>query len=637
MINRFLKYRRSITPAYSRFLGDTSYSVFCGLVFVAIFYAAYSFIPVDFYEARDDGVITLSHAKNWVDYGFIGLNPSGERVEGYSAPVQFFLYTIVYGLLRVPYDLFAKVQTVGFTFLLGSISGLFFSDNKKLGLIVLSLAGLSLVNLTSFLQWHGSGMENPITHVLFISSIYILFRSTKTGSIDYWKSIILFLASISRLESVIHIAPLLVIFSVHGFVAHRSYRALKFSFLVFVLWALFHFWRFWYFGDLMPNTAYAQEISVLGNLQDLVSLEPGFLKDSFLSAFLIFVYHGGYLSIFLLYLLVLKRKDNSLAFLVAITSSLILTGLLNPVLFGPSRLDPARTTTQVAVVIAIVIPVIIYLAEQQDRRFWRVPAFCAAGLLILSVARIERYELCCSTRGFDVIRSTFDLAGRAESLPRPTVSNPDLGVMSWAKQFNIVDLGRLGSPIVAKLKTDPALADYFFDYAAPDLIESHDNWTCYYFEALFADPRFLERYESWDEGAAQIEACDEGEQPSSRFWIRRAILADSGSDERRLIDALREDLSAETLRRALAACQIQAERHCTYVARTAFRFLPEFVDAGQFSDLVAIFQTSRTREFDLYLINGRYDGQAHMAAIDYITRRHRNEIAIQRSNPMLHD
>ena len=32
--------------------------------------------------AAKDGVITLSHARNLVDFGFIGHSPSGERVEG---------------------------------------------------------------------------------------------------------------------------------------------------------------------------------------------------------------------------------------------------------------------------------------------------------------------------------------------------------------------------------------------------------------------------------------------------------------------------------------------------------------------------------------------------------------------------
>ena len=38
--------------------------------------------------ARDDAVITLSHAKNAADFGSIGVSP-GDRVEGFSSPLQF--------------------------------------------------------------------------------------------------------------------------------------------------------------------------------------------------------------------------------------------------------------------------------------------------------------------------------------------------------------------------------------------------------------------------------------------------------------------------------------------------------------------------------------------------------------------
>ncbi len=43
-----------------------------GLVFISIFYISYLGIDSDLYQARDDGVITMSHAKNWVEHGFIG-------------------------------------------------------------------------------------------------------------------------------------------------------------------------------------------------------------------------------------------------------------------------------------------------------------------------------------------------------------------------------------------------------------------------------------------------------------------------------------------------------------------------------------------------------------------------------------
>jgi hypothetical protein len=63
-----------------------------GVTFLLLFHLGYLRIDSDYYQLRDDGIITLSHARNLVDYGFIGTSPSGDRVEGYSAPVQMFTY-----------------------------------------------------------------------------------------------------------------------------------------------------------------------------------------------------------------------------------------------------------------------------------------------------------------------------------------------------------------------------------------------------------------------------------------------------------------------------------------------------------------------------------------------------------------
>ena len=105
-----------------------------GLVFSLIFYWAYNDINNDLYQVRDDGVITMSHAKNWVDYGFIGVSPSGDRVEGYSAPVQFFVYAGIYALTGLDYETYANVQTAIFTFLLGALLALFFRENRAYAL-----------------------------------------------------------------------------------------------------------------------------------------------------------------------------------------------------------------------------------------------------------------------------------------------------------------------------------------------------------------------------------------------------------------------------------------------------------------------------------------------------------------------
>ena len=74
-----------------------------GLFFWSAFQFIYSQLNSDWYILRDDAVITFSHAKNWFDFGFIGVSPSGERVEGYSAPVQFFIFVLAYALGHISF------------------------------------------------------------------------------------------------------------------------------------------------------------------------------------------------------------------------------------------------------------------------------------------------------------------------------------------------------------------------------------------------------------------------------------------------------------------------------------------------------------------------------------------------------
>ncbi len=210
-----------------------------GLIFVLVFYWAYSGIEDELYQVRDDGVITMSHAKNLVEYGFIGVNPSGGRVEGYSAPVQFFLFAAVYALTGIGYAAYATLQTYAATFLLGALFVLFFRERKLLAIVLAALAALFLAYLRPFIEWHGSGMENAVTHVLFLAAALVMVSSVKTGRINYLLAFPVFLASISRLESIYHIGPLLVLFAVFWLWAFRDWSGAYFSLVVLGLWGLF--------------------------------------------------------------------------------------------------------------------------------------------------------------------------------------------------------------------------------------------------------------------------------------------------------------------------------------------------------------------------------------------------------------
>lgn len=599
-----------------------------GFIFLFFFYYGYSNINPDFYTLRDDGIITLSHAKNLVDYGFIGVGPSGERVEGYSAPVQFLIYALIYFLTGIGFAAYANAQTIAGTFFLGFIFTLFFKENKVFSLLASLLTAFLLTKLTSFIQWHGSGMENAVTHVLFALTAYILFSFAKNKRIDLRLSFIPFLASISRLDGIYHILPLLLIFAFYWIVFEKSKKGVVFLILSTLLWLIYNSWRYFYFGDLIPNTAYAQGISVGDRIMAIVQLDKGLINSSFHLANKIFSAHGGYFIFVAIPLIILARWQKSYALLLAISASIILTAFFNPFFFGPTRLDVTRSTTQMAFFVVVAIATIIY-SIRGYRSLIMITLLIPAGIFVHRLNYIAPYNMCCIINGFDHIRKEFAQVAEREQIPRPTVSNPDLGVMSWYKQFNIVDLGMLGSQVMAKLKNGPLLADYFFDYAAPDIFESHEYWTCRYFETIFSDSRFRERYSIVREEKVIWDGCP-GKILPVGIWVRNSVLKNSDSAERKLIDDLARSLDISRIESELKDCQSRESfpENCTYIARSAYRFLPEFRASGIYDELINTFSSSRTRDFDMFLLEGFRNGRANEKAIVFISENHLSKAGV---------
>jgi hypothetical protein len=495
---------------------------------------------------------------------------------------------------------------------------------------VLSTIGAALLTQhTAFLQWHGSGMENPFTHVFTLATVLILSLSYRGGTIWYPLAGVVFLATISRLESVYHVAPLLGIFSVAWFYTYRTFDGYIFALIVCVLWAAFHLWRFQYFGDLTPNTGYAQGLFLRNRLTGLFRGAPSPLGGSLALSLKIAINHGGYLLLLLLPLMRFVRIRRREAVLFLMISSLVVTAVMNPVVFGQTRLDPVRTTTHLAPVVALALTSVLYSVQETSRLFRMAPAALLVGMVVLKGTQVSPYYLCCRIASFDTIRAHFAALAERESLPRPTVANPDLGIMSGRKQFNVLDLGMLGTPMMAKLTSAPVLSDYFFDYAAPDLIESHGPWSCRYESSIFEDPRFRARYVPVREARGSPQSFCDGRPQLDGIWMRIDVLRDARTPERLLIDDLAKVLSIDRLRDELRECQIDPDANCVYVARVAFRFLPEFRSRGEIDGLNAVFSGSRTRDFDLFLINGYRDPRAHLRAIRFLSGLHRGHVGVR--------
>lgn len=580
-------------------------AIFSGSFFLFALYFKLSQIPLNWYVARDDGVITLSTARNLVDYGFIGVNPSGPIVEASSAPVQQFLYAGLYWMTHVGYLAYSRLQTYISYFAIGLLFFFFFRERPFRATFLSVIGALALSFFPSFYEWQASGMENAITNLLFLLSIFLLYETLKRGRINYLIGpAVLMLASLSRIEDIYHIGPLIFVFAIFWRIKHKNLNGFFLLGAFLALWLIFMLWRYYYFGQLLPNTAFAQDISVSDRLRWLFSLNIQHLYQSYLLSKKIFLHLGVWVGLifFLVYLASEKNIGNN--FLTLLCVSLIATALFNPFLFGPTRIDEVRTVSFVPLIMVLLIANWLYNAKSiRGSAFIGLALFPVVALAYTTTIP-KPYYLGWSTIGFDDVRKTFIKLAKNNNINRPTISNSDLGVITWHKQFNDVDLGMLGSPIVARLRNGPELLDYLLNYAEPDFIEAHGAWVGRFCDSIFLSKEFSDNYIQYntDYNIKAICAQQWNKMPLI-IWERKKILNSSSSAERKLLNDLQIKFSVKTVKDEISQCySINSgnPKRCMYIARTVYRFLPEIRRAGEFDKVLALFKFAPDRA----LLNG---------------------------------
>jgi hypothetical protein len=236
------------------------------VVFSLVFRRHLEEVPASNYEVRDDAVITLSHARNLIDYGFIGVSPSGERVEGFSAPLQFWVAALAYASDGVDYRTFCRWQTTIGTLLLGGVfAALMFQPTRAQTSIWYVLFAVSavlasadiLAHSRAFLLWHASGMENPYTHVLLIALVGALDFMLQRKRVVTTAVVLVVAAASVRIDAIVDVVILLAVFGGLWRLKHRDNGGLRSLIVCLVPWALYMGWRWWYFGQWEPNTGVA--------------------------------------------------------------------------------------------------------------------------------------------------------------------------------------------------------------------------------------------------------------------------------------------------------------------------------------------------------------------------------------------
>lgn len=599
MLKRLQRYLRS---------GSFMFGILSGLLFLLFFQLRYAELDPGAYQYRDDGIITLSHAKNFVEHGHIGVDPSGKRIEGFSAPLQFWIYTEFYALTGMHWLDFATLQTLLCTFLLGFFFVQFFKGRWIGGLLVSAGAAWFLSLHLRFLEWHGSGMENAWTHVFVLLSVLLCWKMFLRESLNYWWVIWIFLASVSRIEGIFHIGPVLLLFAFAWRGERKSWRGFAFLGLFLGLWGLYQAWRYWYFGSFLPNTGAAQGISVAENLGKLRDGDAGWLNLAGAWSQELFRLHGGWFLIGGLLLLPFAKVDRREKWVLLAVASLALTAFLNPLVFGMTRLDVTRSTTFLAVAVALGLAMVAARLRYKGLGLAALPLLL--GLLLAArfarpLLLEEEAHLCCAIDEFEDFHYYASRFSDENDLHRLNMANPDLGKLSYLKQYNFTDLGFLGSPLMAELRGHSDwMREYFYGFVQPDVVEVHGGW-CVEHARILADARFSDLYEPIYSyrGAYLEEFAEEWPSLEEGMFQRKGLKVGSGGREGDLIRSLKADLSLGLLDSELGRSVDKNDpRAHQYVVRTAYRFLPEFRDAGLEEELVDLFRETPSAAFDVALL-----------------------------------
>ncbi len=214
------------------------------VMFMAIVFARNAWVG-------DDAFITMRVVDNFVNgYGMVW--NVGERVQVFTSPLWFFLLALAYGILRDPYwvmyGLGFALSIFGFWLVLKFFSKTYWDT---------LLLTLLLVGSAAYVDYSFSGLENPLTHLLLIFTLIVLFKLELAPlRLLFVMSLLACLAALNRADTLLFYLPLL------AWLLYRQranwLKALGVITLAFVPLLLWFVFATFYYGVPLPNTYYAK-------------------------------------------------------------------------------------------------------------------------------------------------------------------------------------------------------------------------------------------------------------------------------------------------------------------------------------------------------------------------------------------
>ncbi len=242
-----------------------------GKLLALLFLAGFGIVVVWNAWLSDDAYITFRTVDNFINGYGLTWNVA-ERVQVYTHPLWMFLLSAVY--------LFT--HEVFFSSLLLSIAvslvAVFVVATRIARSTPAALLGITILALSkAFVDYSTSGLENPLTHMLFALFLLVYLRSEPSPRTLLCLSLLAALGMTNRMDTALLFLPLLVVSLVRLGTVKGLYAAGA-GIVPFVLWELF---SLFYYGFLFPNTAYAKLNSGLISDAELFRQGLFYLLNSF--------------------------------------------------------------------------------------------------------------------------------------------------------------------------------------------------------------------------------------------------------------------------------------------------------------------------------------------------------------------
>ncbi len=196
----------------------------------------------------EDAYITFRVIENFFDGYGLRWNIH-ERVQAYTHPLWMLIHLPVYALWKNVYLTNVAISVVCTS---AAVLVMMFAGRRSVPMSLVFLF-LPLAASQSFTDYSTSGLENPLSYLLFAAFCYVVMRKHEHPLFWFYCSLTIALSLFNRLDTALLYAPAFFCLMRQ----HKPVRWAQIAWGMTPLIAWFYF-SFFYYGFLFPNTKYAK-------------------------------------------------------------------------------------------------------------------------------------------------------------------------------------------------------------------------------------------------------------------------------------------------------------------------------------------------------------------------------------------